>query len=324
MAKYTLYGLQFASDLRFRAPLPPATGPVSFTVTQGPEAPGGEWCAGETVYESPHRDGEGRPVVTLYRGECGDRLHFPRAADYFLTPDRIHVRPLPHGDPTLSEIYLLGTVLAWCREAAGVPVLHAAAVKTEAGTVAFLASNQGGKSSLAASFVRAGEALHTDDLLAVELDAGGWIGHSGYPRMRLWPDQAEHFAGSTAGLESVTAETGKLLVPVERLGGTFHAGPLPLRALYLPERRTDPASGPEIRIAPASPRQGLIELARHSFLARMAEAAGLQPERLAFLARLASQVPIRTLSYPSGVELLPRVVEAIRADLEGLHPQPGC
>jgi hypothetical protein len=315
MPVYTLYGLHFASEFRFAAPLPLSRQPATFTLTRGPETPPGDWEAGAPLYASPFRDTADHPVVTLYRAEAGCRLHFPRAADYFLSERRLHIRPLAHGEPELEEIYLLGTVLSWRREAAGVPVLHAAAVRFEGGAAAFLASNRGGKSSLAASFVQAGAELLTDDLLAVEAGDAGWVGHSGYPRMRLWPDQARRFAGDVEGLAPVSPAIPKLLVPLERLGGAFHSGPLPLRALYLPERRIGPAEDREVRIEPASPRRALIELARHSFLARMVEAAGLQPARLLCLARLAEQVPVRALSFPDGVEYLPEVIAAVQADL---------
>lgn len=315
MPVYTLYGLHFASEFRFAAPLPLSRQPATFTLTRGPETPPGDWDAGVQLYASPFRDEADHPVVTLYRAEAGHWLHFPRAADYFLSEERLHVRPLPHGEPELEEIYLLGTVLSWRREVSGIPVLHAAAVGLEGGAAAFLASNRGGKSSLAACFVQAGGELLTDDLLAVEPADAGWIGHSGYPRMRLWPDQARHFAGGVEGLAPVSPAIPKLLVPLERLGGAFHAGSLPLRALYLPERRTGSAADLGIRIEPASPRRALIELARHSFLARMAEAAGLQPARLLRLARLAEQVPVRTLSFPDGVERLSEVIAAVQADL---------
>lgn len=318
MPTYSLYGISFASDLQFHAPLPTGHEATMLEVTSGPDLPPGDWSRAELLYDSPFRDELAHPVVTLYRCPAGYRLHFPRAADFFLTRDRIHVRPLPHGDRAMVEIYLLGTVFSWWREAYGVPMLHAAAVAVQGGAVGFLASNQGGKSSLAATLVQSGDELLTDDLLAVEPVRGGWVGHAGYPQMRMWPDQAACFAGGVDALEAVHPLISKLLVPIHQLGGSFHPGSLPLRALYLPERRMDREDGLDVRIASASPRRRLIELVRHSFLARMVEAAGLQPRRLTLLARLASEVPVRTLSYPSGVVYLPSIAAAVWEDLQRL------
>jgi len=315
---YALYGLQFVSDRAFAAPVPSGGVPPSFRVTFDADLPTGDWAPAEVVYQSAFQDELAQPVVTLYRCPAGQRLHFPRAADFYLTEGHVHCRLLPGGDPRLAEIYLLGTVLAWQREARGIPMLHAAAVGLEGGAAAFLASNRGGKTSLAASLVQSGGELLTDDLLAVEKAGSGWLGHPGYPQLRMWPDQARYFAGSSEGLVRVLPDLEKLRISVDRLGGSFHSGPLPLQALYLPERRTDSEDDGAVRIAAASPGRSLIELVRHSFLARMVEAAGLQPGRLALLAKLAADVPVRTLSYPSGVQHLPAVAEAIRADLRVL------
>jgi hypothetical protein len=59
------------------------------------------------------------------------------------------------------------------------------------------------------------------------------------------------------------------------------------------------------------PREGVMELIRHSFSAHLAEAAGLAPQRLDFFTRLFKQVPMCRLIYPSGFDHLPRVGEAV-------------
>jgi len=60
----------------------------------------------------------------------------------------------------------------------------------------------------------------------------------------------------------------------------------------------------------------VIELVRHSFSPLLVEAAGLQPGRFDLFARLARQVPVRRLSYPTGFDRLPGVAEALLRDLE--------
>jgi len=42
----------------------------------------------------------------------------------------------------------------------------------------------------------------------------------------------------------------------------------------------------------------------------------VQPQRLDFFARMVQQVPMRRLIYPAGYEHLPRVREAVPADVE--------
>lgn len=58
------------------------------------------------------------------------------------------------------------------------------------------------------------------------------------------------------------------------------------------------------RIAPA---EALLALVAHSFVARLAAGAGLQPARLATLGALAEAVPAFRLGYPDGHRTLAEV-----------------
>jgi hypothetical protein len=219
----------------------------------------------------------------------------------------------------MVEIHLLATVLSFWLERRGIPALHAAAAVVEGCATAFLSTNSGGKSVLAATLMQVGYPLLTDDILAVEHSRGVFVGRPGYPQMRLWPDEAQHFLGHYEDLERVHPALSKRRVPVGANGfGTFCDASQPLACLYLPERRDPVEAGTEIRITPVSPRDAVIELVRHSFTPRVVEAIGLQPQRLDCFAQMVQQVPMRRLVYPSGFEHLPRVREAILEDLESL------
>jgi hypothetical protein len=183
----------------------------------------------------------------------------------------------------------------------------------DGGAVAFLATSRSGKSSLAAELLRAGAALLSDDLLALELSEGVWRALPGYPQMRLWPEQAARYLCEASHLPPVHPLAEKLRAPVGEGFGRFQPDALPLRAIYLPERRD--------AFEALSPSAGLMELVRHSFLNRLVHAAGLQPRRLPLLANVAGAVPIRRVSFPSGMERLPSVAQAILDDLRERAPR---
>lgn len=247
----------------------------------------------------------------------GTLLHFPRSADFYLWPQRIVCHLLDPAAAPLVEIHFLGTAMALWLELRGIPALHASAVAVDGRAVAFTSSNGGGKSSLAAALMQAGHPLLTDDILPVERAADGTItGRPGYPTMRMWPEEARHFLGHIDGLPRVHPRLDKRRVFVGPPAGfgSFHGAPAPLACLYLPDRR-DPAQwGERVEIAPVSQAQAVIELVRHSFVARLVHAAGLQPARLHLFAALVRQVPVRRLVYPSGFDHLPSVCDAILVD----------
>src|SRR5207247_1442060 len=100
----------------------------------------------------------------------------------------------------------------------------------------------------AAAFLRAGHDLLSDDLVPVRAAAGGVEALPGYPRMRLWPEEAAHFAGGTDELRRVHPDGEKRWVPVGPGGlGRFRARALPLR-----EASLDETPGPAAPLRPAA------------------------------------------------------------------------
>ena len=281
------------------------------------------------AFSSPLRTPRGDALSSLYRLPDFDIMRFTELTDFYLTDTSIHGQLIHPQAQHLLEIHLLGPVIAFWLERRGLPVLHASAVEIDGGAVGFLASNGGGKTTLAAACLQDGHPLLTDDLLPLYCQPGGEIlGLPGYPQLRLWPRQTEAFLGSAEGLQRVHPDFEKLRVPVRFSGplstessegssmlGEFRNLPSPLRRLYLPDRRLHGEGGDEVKIRPLSPRDTIVELFRFSFLQPLVDGLGWQPRRLDTFGDMAVRVPIARLSYPSGLEHLPRIREAIVADV---------
>jgi len=148
-----------------------------------------------------------RPPPASAPGESGSvflvDLVLPGGICFQLFSDRIVA--YTSGDPLdgMVEIHFLGSALAAWLEHRGVLALHASAVVIGGRAVAFLASNKGGKTALAAACMQAGHPLLTDDLLAVEPCAdGSAVGYPGYPQMRMWADNAAWFVGREPGFDA--------------------------------------------------------------------------------------------------------------------------
>jgi hypothetical protein len=92
-------------------------------------------------------------------------------------------------------------------------------------------------------------------------------------------------------------------------------GPVSMRRLYVLDRRTSETGDGRIEIRPVHAREAVMELVRHSYLRRMIGALGLEGNHLEELAGIARIVPVRRLTYPSGMRELPAVVEAVAADV---------
>lgn len=314
--RYRLFGLTLASNFAFQTHLPTVTDAPDLGFVCTADAPAGlDLAQPSPDYCSPYRDQHGEPALSIYRLPGRDLLRFADAVDFHLYPDFIHCHVRDPETAFWVEIRLLGVVLSFWMERQQIPMLHCAATVVDGLAAGFLASNQGGKSSLAAALMQAGYPLLTDDILPIETAGQRFVGRPGYPSTRFWPAAAEHFLGRSADLPQVHPDLSKRRVSVvgDGLGG-FWDRPAPIGCLYLPERYDRDAEDAPVEITPFAPAAALMELLRHSFIVRPVQALGWQPRRLALLSRLVQQVPLRRLRYPSGFEHLPRVRAAVLAD----------
>lgn len=319
--RYRLLGLTLETSFRFATPLPSSPHPPDlwFSLEVGGPFPPHSTPA-KPDFESSVRIEGGAPLLALYRTPGKDLLSYAEVAEFQVSDRAIRCRLLDPEYAYMVEVHLLGVVLSYWLERRGIPVLHASAVSVENRAVGFMATNRGGKSSLAISLVERGHPLLSDDLLGVQQGPSGWEAMPGFPSMRMWPDLAERVMGTEwETLPLAHPRYSKRRVPVGAGGfGQFLDRSQPLACLYLPERQ-DPGEAaegvPAIRVETVPPAQAVVELVRGSFLLRIPQAAGFAPDRLRLFSDLVGRVPVRRLVYPSGFALLPEVTDRILEDL---------
>ena len=278
-------------------------------VTDAPLTPGWEETA--PAYSSATRIDEETSFLYVLEYHGCTVFRFSEVVDFFIWPDRILCRVLDPAYAYMVELHLLGFVMSAWFEARGVVAIHGAGVTLGDEAIGFLSTNKGGKSSLAASFMQAGHALLSDDIIPIEVHAGVAIARPSYPQMRMWPDQARHFWGSVEDLETVHPNLDKRRIPVGEGGfGAFCDDRRRLTCLYVPERR----EGGDVVITALSFAESVFALTGYAFLANLMEHLDRDRSRFKTIARIAIAVPVRRVAYPSGVEHLPEVVTKIIED----------
>lgn len=332
--KYLIFGQCMTTERRFRTPMTLAEASrrpdlhFQFSVNQGnPES-----VAGSCLYTSPDKNHLGESAVQLYALSEGYLMRFPRVADFTLAPGLIDCRLY---DPLLDymvEVCLLGHVFSYYLELSGIIALHAGAIEMNGRAVLFAAESTGGKSTLVASFVKAGYALLADDISALALSPEGLRCLHGFPQLKLTPDQARRFLGREGDYPLVHPSFEKLSVPLRDLGKPA-TSPLSVATIYLLSREQE-VSGIEeaARITRLPAAEAVIHLVRHSFLSRILESQrgscefacdtqtyalnDLRVARFQRLSRIASTVPVKHLHYTNGFERLPDVHRTIVGDIE--------
>jgi len=148
---------------------------------------------------------------------------------------------------------LIAQVLPFAAVLRGLEVLHASAVVTGEGGVAFLGPSQAGKTSLAMAMCRRGATFLADDVLALELAGESLIGHPGTAVAGVDRAEADRMleAGELRSRDVVAADDRERVVRVARA-----AEPAPLLALFFLDRRADGPDRP--RFEPAADARMLL------------------------------------------------------------------
>jgi hypothetical protein len=222
----------------------------------------------------------------------------------------------PSADPGMLDQMIIGQVAVLVLRHLGYLTLHASAVSTESGAVAFLGFHGKGKSTMAACFMERGAELITDDVLPVRGTSSAVECLPAVPMMKLWPETLGHNLELDRELPSIVKGGAKRLFVLDG-EYPFVSAPVPLHSAYLLDPFDPSEAEPEIRISLLTAREGLQMLLAHTswrFLLGPEDAGRALP----LYARLAGGLPLKRLSFPRDFRLQQNVYTTIMADLAGV------
>ena len=264
-------------------------------------------------------DGEDseEPWVCFARRDDGYLLRFPSYGDFFVSLDATEIRccPLPGIPEVTVRHLLLDQVIPLVLSRHERIVLHASAVSTERGVIAFAGKSGQGKSTIALALAQNGCSLISDDCLVLRGGEGSWTALPSYPGVRLWQSTAEKLVRDGAGTADVAHYTSKRRV-VDMDGLPFLTRPKPMRALFVLADDRPTISFERLEASRAfmawTEFAYNLDIADTNFLCRHFETVG----------QLAAEVPAYALYYPREFNSLPAVREAIMKHLEETDNDP--
>ena len=173
---YRIYGLVLASNYPFKNLVPAASGSPDVTFSLMHTSPLAEEWQNTVPLSSMQNETEDRDhTLSLYRMAGFDVVRLAGSVDFYIWPEKIVAHLIDPGYDHMMEIQLLGWILSVWLELHHVRAIHASAVVTKYGAIGFISSSKGGKSTLAAEFVKGGYPLLTDDILPVEKGEGDYV-----------------------------------------------------------------------------------------------------------------------------------------------------
>ena len=290
---YGAAGLTLLSNVRLPH-LPPARFTAAdFVVHVGLRPP---WTSDPmtAVYSSPHSDRHGVPVLQLTRGTHGFLLQYADGSRFWLDASGSCVWTIYESTLEDAWTYLIGPVLSFALRLRGDFSLHASAVATASGAVAFAGPHGVGKSTTAAALGRRGLPVVTDDVLRLTQAGDTWLAHPVGGILRLWPNGESLLFGDDAQLHAITPNWSKraLTIGEDGVPGTNEA--LPLRAIVFltPDETANRAA-----VTPLPPAQAALRLAANSSAAHLLDTAARVCE-FHQVAAIAASVPCAVMTRP--------------------------
>lgn len=185
-------------------------------------------------------------------------------------------------------------ILPVVMQAHGWEALHASAVATDKGVLAFCGECGSGKSTIAYALSRRGYSLYADDVLVIEPGHGRIDALSIPFRPRLRPASARFL-----GTDAVQLRAGE---------PRFHMGPRPLAALFLLESAEHDRHVPEIRRLPSL--EALRLILWHARRFDPTDLAGHKRYLQNYL-ELAAVVPVFSVRFARGFERLDPLLDGL-------------
>lgn len=303
MPCYPVYGALLESTMPLPELVETAPGPAHWSFRTDTRAPGtrpGIELGADLIYGECH--------ARLSRHDAGHRIAVDDTGVFDLSEDRRTVVWYHRADawPEFVRAHLLNRVLGTALFLDGLLPLHASAVTTAEGTIAFLAPKGFGKSTLALALHSLGAGFVSDDTLPVD-PGDPVVVRPGIPSARVRED-ALRILGVAPG--TGTERDGKRLLTFAPTTRARDA--LRLRALYLldPSAATDEPGHLDVERRPLAPALSAISVIAHVKIGRMLGPVAARP-MLARAAQVLRSVPVFSLRVPRSLDLLRPTAERV-------------
>lgn len=214
----------------------------------------------------------------------------------------IDIWKVPHADDRLIRMFLHGIVSAILLHQRGLLVLHGSCMDIHGRTAGFLGPSGAGKSTIAASLNRRGADIVAEDIVAIDYSDGTPVVYPGIPQLKMAPNVATCLNYSAQSIESLYPLSDEVVYRYDR---KLLSECLNLNCIFVI------SDAERINISALSSAEGLIELVRNSYTARILERTQSQESHFKNCTQLLRKIPVFRLERPRNLALLQEVAAVV-------------
>ncbi len=250
------------------------------------------------------RNADGSIWAYSYEDGSEQWMHVPGIASFRFGAGGDDAVVVPESGSTVDQALIEDTyhraVLPVALQAHGREVLHASAVLSPDGVVAFCARSQTGKSTVAYGLHRRGYNVWADDTLVFDSTAEP-VQAVPYPyRLRIREESADYFE-----LEELRKHDTSSWTALEQAQDE----PAPLACIFLLER--DEQSGTVVETVRLKPADALAGVLEHAYWFRLD--AERTRQMIGKYLTLATQVPVFRLRFRAALDHLPEMLDEVQS-----------
>ncbi|ARU54382.1 HPr kinase [Oleiphilus messinensis] len=208
----------------------------------------------------------------------------------------------------LIRLNALGTAMLVIMMKHGILPIHGNGILHRDKCVIFAGHSGRGKSTLAASFMKRGCPLISDDICAIKLDENNqpWV-YPGVHQIKLKQDSADSLAFDLKP-NNLFLKNGKYVIPMA--AHLYERTPKPVQAIYSLEFHDHP----EFSILPLSLVDSIIVLKEYTARFYLIDQLGLGEPHFQVCSRLANKIKVQKLRRPKDLEKLDHLVQHMLDD----------
>ncbi|MGC1308426.1 MAG: hypothetical protein WA885_14470 [Phormidesmis sp.] len=228
---------------------------------------------------------------------------------------------------------LSGRILGLTLRLRGILCLHACVINIGGSAVAIVGESGAGKSTTGAALAKRGHAILSDDIAALKQQSDHWLVQPGYPRLRLWPNSVCELYQTGVKPKKIFDSCDKVFVDLSEekdisksnsceAVGQFQTTPLPLKAIYILQKRRPGSAAPAIE--PVALPSSAMHLMAHRSAGSITLDSKRQSKEFAAIAQMVQTVPVRQVTRSDRLDYLPQLCDAIENDAARLLAPEEC
>ena len=265
-------------------------------------------------YLEPGHEKEAPPNLVVNTLADGQFFHFyyDGGAEFIIDKDATHAWGIWKAPLVLEDValYLLGPIIGFMLRLRGTTCLHASGAVLNGQSFALTGPSGAGKSTLAASLAADGYSVLTDDILPLTIEKDEIYTHSGYSRLRLFPNSFENLQELPNSLPLLTPSWNKCYLDLASESFKLYKFPTILKVIYIIDWSMN-NSVPLIESLEGA--SALTFLAANTYRNDL-----LSPEMRAsefvFLSQLLSRVKVKKLHTVNNISAVPQLRDLLLKD----------